>query len=87
MERLLDELDEVRRRLVRNRKVQEQNNKKTADKWDCIVREMEASGAPAPFEDIAATDFGLQLEGVQSPFDFSGFLGSGGSGSEAVESS
>ncbi|TKA71192.1 hypothetical protein B0A55_11985 [Friedmanniomyces simplex] len=86
VERLLDELHEVRRQLVRNRKVQEQNNKKTAEKWDCIVREMEASDAPAPFEDIAVTDFGLQLEGVQSPLDFSGFLGSSGTGPEAVES-
>ena len=32
VERLLDELDKVRRRLVRNRKVHEQNNKKAEEK-------------------------------------------------------
>jgi len=73
VERLLDELDEVRRRLVRNRKVQEQNNKKASDKWECLVRETAESGEPAQFEDFAATDFGFQLEGVPSPFQFGGF--------------
>ena len=32
VEQLLDELDEVRRRLVRNRKVQEQNNTRSQEK-------------------------------------------------------
>jgi len=32
IERLLDKLDKVRRRLVQNRKVQEQNNKKASNK-------------------------------------------------------
>jgi hypothetical protein len=71
VERLLDELDEVRRRLVRNRKVQEQNNTKSQEKWDCMLRELESSEAPTQFEDLASVDFGFQMAGVQSPFSFS----------------
>jgi len=78
VERLLDELDEVRRRLVRNRKVQEQSNQKEQEKWDCVLREMADTNPPAQFEHLAATDYGLQLEGVLPPFDFSAFVSSGG---------
>jgi len=38
VEQLLDELDEVRRRLLRNRKVREVNNQRAKEKYDCLLR-------------------------------------------------
>lgn len=83
VEQLLDELDEVRRRLVRNRKVQEQNNTRSQEKWDCLLRGLETSEQPAQFQDLAAVDFGFQLQNEPSPFtfDFQNGSASGVSGS------
>jgi len=70
VEQLLDELDEVRRRLLRNRKVREVNNQRAKEKYDCLLREMEASGELAQLEDVAAMDHGFEMVGVTSPFDW-----------------
>lgn len=67
---MLDELDEVRRRLVRNRKVREENNRKADEKYECMMREMANAGQPVQLADFSALDFGITTAGGASPFSF-----------------
>lgn len=67
-EELIAQLAQVQARIDRNRLVRAQAEKRSKEKMECLMREMEESGDPPWLEDIAHVDFGLEGLGVASPF-------------------
>jgi len=68
-ELLLEQLNQLQMRLIRNRKVKEKKDLEAAEKLRCLEQEMEEAGEDTSrvVQDPLATEEGLAAWGIQSP--------------------